>query len=265
MAATAVPLPIVPQQFFDASGRPLAGGLVYTYVPSTTTPKTTWQDPDQTTANTNPINLDASGSAVIFGSGIYRLQVFDRLGNLISDQESEAADPNYVNGLAPVFVGDTGAGGIQGLVPAPPGGSGALNEYLAADGTFKSLLVVVPPIPDPKQAGFLFVPSRTVLATTAALVITDAGGSIIYNNAGAGTLTIPSDGSVPWPLTAVTPIMIYSLASAGVLTIQGAAGVSLLWPGSSATPAARALAANGYAVLYRVAANAWIIVGAGLS
>lgn len=37
------------------------------------------------------------------------------------------------------FVGDTGAGGVKGAVPAPPVGSAALQYFLSADGTFKAV------------------------------------------------------------------------------------------------------------------------------
>lgn len=35
-----------------------------------------------------------------------------------------------------VMIGDTGTGGVQGAVPAPPAGSAAALKYLCADGTF---------------------------------------------------------------------------------------------------------------------------------
>jgi hypothetical protein len=44
---------------------PLAGGLIYTYSAGTTTPLATYQDLDGEVANTNPIELDSSGMAVI--------------------------------------------------------------------------------------------------------------------------------------------------------------------------------------------------------
>lgn len=65
-------LPNAKQQFFDNSGRPLSSGKVYFYVPSTSTPKTTWQDSSQSTPNTNPVILDSSGRATIYGDGSYR-------------------------------------------------------------------------------------------------------------------------------------------------------------------------------------------------
>jgi hypothetical protein len=48
-------------QFFDNSGVPLAGGLLYTYEAGTTTPAPTYTTSAGTIANTNPIVLDAAG------------------------------------------------------------------------------------------------------------------------------------------------------------------------------------------------------------
>lgn len=79
-------LPNATQQFFDANGVPLASGTVYFYVPGTTTPKDTWQDSAGTVLNTNPITLNSSGEAIIYGSGSYRQVVYDSAGNLIWDQ-----------------------------------------------------------------------------------------------------------------------------------------------------------------------------------
>jgi hypothetical protein len=83
---TAVIVPNAKVQFADANGKPLAAGTVYFYTPGTTTPKTTWVDPYQNTANPNPIVLDGSGEALIWGSGIYRQVVYDVNNNLVWDQ-----------------------------------------------------------------------------------------------------------------------------------------------------------------------------------
>lgn len=48
-------------QFLDNSGNVLSGGLLYTYSAGTTTPLTTYQDATGTTANANPVVLDAAG------------------------------------------------------------------------------------------------------------------------------------------------------------------------------------------------------------
>lgn len=79
-------LPNGRQTFYDINGDPLVSGKVYFYVPNTTTPKDTWQDADEIALNTNPIVLDALGSAVIFGNGAYRQILEDSLGNQIWDE-----------------------------------------------------------------------------------------------------------------------------------------------------------------------------------
>lgn len=50
----------------DANGAPLAGGKVYTYAPGTTTAKATYTTAALSTANANPVILDANGEANIF-------------------------------------------------------------------------------------------------------------------------------------------------------------------------------------------------------
>lgn len=57
--------PVARQQFFDANGKPLAGGKLYTYAAGTTTPLASYSD-SVGTPNTNPIILDAGGFATIF-------------------------------------------------------------------------------------------------------------------------------------------------------------------------------------------------------
>jgi len=53
-------------QFFDNSGQVLSGGLLYTYSPGTTTPKTTYTDENLSVPNSNPIVLDSAGRCTIF-------------------------------------------------------------------------------------------------------------------------------------------------------------------------------------------------------
>ena len=67
--------------FFDINGNPLAAGLVYHYIPGTSTPKDTYQDVAGTILNSNPVVLDAAGRAAIFGDGSYRQILTDSLGN----------------------------------------------------------------------------------------------------------------------------------------------------------------------------------------
>lgn len=102
----------------------LAAGTVAMYIPSTTTPKQTWQDANQVTANTNPITLDANGCAVIYGTGSYRQQLFDSLGNLVWDQlttDTSASNSVFWAGLAggtpnAIAVTDAGFNGTDGSI-----------------------------------------------------------------------------------------------------------------------------------------------------
>ena len=66
-AQTQAILPNGMTQFSDGNGAPYAGGRVYMYTPFTTTPKTTYQDPNGATPNQNPITLDANGRAIVWG------------------------------------------------------------------------------------------------------------------------------------------------------------------------------------------------------
>lgn len=65
------------QQFFNDDGTVLSGGKVYFYEPGTTTLKTTYEDRDGNTANSNPVILDSRGEAKIFGTGLYDIKVTD--------------------------------------------------------------------------------------------------------------------------------------------------------------------------------------------
>lgn len=74
----AILTPVLRQRFFSAAGAPLAGGKIYTYVAGTTTPQATYDDATETSANTNPIILDANGECDLWlGSGSYKIKLTD--------------------------------------------------------------------------------------------------------------------------------------------------------------------------------------------
>lgn len=52
--------PVFKQRFFDANGLPLAGGNLYTYLATTTTPQSTYTNTGGT-LNANPVVLDSNG------------------------------------------------------------------------------------------------------------------------------------------------------------------------------------------------------------
>jgi microcystin-dependent protein len=130
-AQSATLLPNGMQTFLDGNGAPVAGGCVYFYVPGTTTPKDTYSDPTAATANTNPVQLDAAGRAIIYGVGTYR-QIVTQPGTnpgfpcapggtqewdqLTADTASavviyagaSAGTPNSITVTAPSFTGQDG-------------------------------------------------------------------------------------------------------------------------------------------------------------
>jgi hypothetical protein len=63
---------------FDSNGNPLAFGKVYTYEAGTSTPKPTYTTSSLSIENTNPVILDAEGSAPIWLSGTYKIDLFDQ-------------------------------------------------------------------------------------------------------------------------------------------------------------------------------------------
>lgn len=85
----AVVLPLARTQFFGNDGLPLALGTVAYYIPGTNTDKDTWEDPQQATLNTNPVELDASGCAFIYGAGAYRMVVTAANGVQVFDGPTE--------------------------------------------------------------------------------------------------------------------------------------------------------------------------------
>jgi hypothetical protein len=75
--------PFTRQQFFGPNGQFLAYGSVFTYEAGSTTPAPTYTDSTGNTQNSNPIILDACGSASIFippNVGL-KFSVFDQNGN----------------------------------------------------------------------------------------------------------------------------------------------------------------------------------------
>ena len=67
------------QPFLDGNGDPLSGGKLNFYETGTTTPKNTYSDSSQTTANTNPIILNSEGQldVDVWGQGEFKLVVTD--------------------------------------------------------------------------------------------------------------------------------------------------------------------------------------------
>ena len=69
------------QRYYDSNGLPLAGGKLYSYAAGTSTPLATFVDSTEATPNTNPIILDATGSASVWINSLnYKFVLTDSLG-----------------------------------------------------------------------------------------------------------------------------------------------------------------------------------------
>lgn len=143
-------LPNGEQVFLDDNGNPLANGTVDFYVPSTTTRKDTYQNPGATILNTNPVNLDSAGRAIIYGTGSYRQVVKDSAGNTIWDQLTAATDsvptPTAGNAGQIIVVNPAGTGFVFRAVPATSGTMSIvrLATTTEAQGGTESSAVITP-------------------------------------------------------------------------------------------------------------------------
>ncbi|MGH7239665.1 MAG: hypothetical protein ACREHG_06320 [Candidatus Saccharimonadales bacterium] len=85
LAQNALLTPVIRSQFLDASGRPLAGGKIYTCTAGTTcpgNPLATYQDAAATVENANPIILNSGGFAQIrlANGSTYKFVAYDSNG-----------------------------------------------------------------------------------------------------------------------------------------------------------------------------------------
>ena len=153
----------------------LAGGSVNMFTVGTTTPKATWQDSGQVTINAQPVPLDANGCAVIFGTGAYRQQLLDSLGNLVFDRVT--TDTSASNS---VFWAGT-AGGTPNAITVVDSG------FNATDGT------VINFIPLATNTGAVtFNPSSYFGASPPAIVKDTTGGPVALTG---GEIVAPGGGT----------------------------------------------------------------------
>ena len=85
-------------QLFDHNGDPLAGGLVYFYAAGTDTAQATYSDSDLAIghANTNPVELDSAGRAVIFFTPTPALKIIVKTALGVTVTTQDAVSPAAV-------------------------------------------------------------------------------------------------------------------------------------------------------------------------
>ncbi|MDB5584902.1 MAG: Phage Tail Collar Domain, partial [Bradyrhizobium sp.] len=194
-------LPNGMQYFTDNNGLPLSAGCVYFYIPGTANPKDTYTTSAQTTANTNPVQLDAAGRAVIYGTGVYRQVVkaspCGSLGATVWDQITASTDSSVT-----IYAGAS-AGTPNAITVTAPGFSGADGQvinYISTNTNTGGATF------NPSGFGAIQIVRDSAVGpgalTGGELVATNAV-SLIYD-ATAGTFHILSP--VTWPNTSGVPV-----------------------------------------------------------
>lgn len=86
-------------QAIDQYGRAMVGATLYTYQNKTTTPSPTWRDKEQSAYNTNPIELDARGEAVVWldPAQVYTFVLRDWHGALVWSQDDIAGSASQLD------------------------------------------------------------------------------------------------------------------------------------------------------------------------
>jgi len=95
---------------------------------------------DLTTPNQVKANVASDGVTNAMLANMATVRLKGRVTAGTGDPEDITGTQS--TGLLDVFVGDSGAGGTKGLVPAPGAGDGAAEAVLHADGTW----AVIPPV-----------------------------------------------------------------------------------------------------------------------
>ena len=97
------------------AGGSLAGGHVHFYSAGTTTNKTVWTDYAKTTPAANPYTLDANGTALLYGDGIYRIVIHTATGVTAFDRDNiRYEDVSGAVTRITSLIGD-GSGNISGF------------------------------------------------------------------------------------------------------------------------------------------------------
>jgi hypothetical protein len=186
---------------------------------------------DQTITLTGDVTGSGTGSfaSTIAAGVVTNAKLADMTGTVIKGRSSGTGAPTdlsmvSVNAMLPVFVGDSGSGGTQGLVLAPTVGSAAAKKFLRADASWTA-----PDLNDltPSQAGN----SGKVLSTNGTTTAWSSVGvgsvtsvSVVTANGVSGTVaTATTTPAITLALGAITPT---SVAASGAVSGSNLSGTN---------------------------------------
>ncbi len=174
--------PLGKYRALDANGAPLAGGKLYTYEAGTSTPKATYTSNTLSTANTNPVILDADGYANVWlDVGGYKFVLDD--ANDVNQFTVDGIDGGSAVGFASSVVSRSSSFGL------------GVNEQNVVSICTAPLTVSLLPA---ATAGNGF--SSVIVNLSGGNVTVDPDGSETINNVGSlvigngNSLTLSTDG-----------------------------------------------------------------------
>lgn len=137
---------------------------------------------------------------------------------------------------------------------------GALGEFIQnSDSILSDADEISTPNASAAEIGFKGIPQRSISGDDT-LVLADAGGQVYKASGGTVTVTIPANGSVPYPVGTGIEIINDDTETMTIAITTD----TLVVPVTGAT-GSRALAARGWAVIKKVTSTRWFISGAGLT
>jgi len=169
--APVIPMPVA--QFFDDSGKPLAGGLLFSYLAGSSTPQPTYADAALTTPNANPVVLSASGRAVVYLAAVnYKFDLQNSAGVSMSGYPRD-----NIGDFAQLLTANLTTAGV---IPYFNGTTLAQDAKLNWDATNHRLLIGTAVSPAIASVAVVGVGSSGVVTDAvggAALLVSDSGGA----------------------------------------------------------------------------------------
>lgn len=125
--------PTLKQRFFTATGDPLAGGKLFSYQAGTTTPLATYTDQSESSANANPIILDANGECNVWlGDNAYKFVLKDSsdVTQWTVDNVNQASENLNISSNVLENFGLTASASLNALTITVTNGSGGVPSAL---------------------------------------------------------------------------------------------------------------------------------------
>jgi hypothetical protein len=179
--------------YLNLQGQPCVGGTLSTYAAGTSTPIDTYSDIGLTVSNGPTVQLGADGRTMvdIWSTGVLRVVLSDRYGNVMSDSDNTEANSDIPTqtGEDGKFLQTNGTTMAWVAVSQVPSVTGSAGKVLTTDGT--TYFWGTPSYAPTSLTNVLFCNDRETaqtinFAATGALAIDfTAGGVVVLNQSAA--------------------------------------------------------------------------------